>query len=275
MTIYAKVGDVEMHVGDVLERLDALEDDKRNGRDAPTLAVTSPPYNLMKAYLGGGGDARSYHEYLEWSYDWLRSLGGAMGSQARLCLNVPLDTSLGGPRPIFADLVRMANEAGWRYRHSIVWNEGTVSGRTCWGSFMRATAPNVISPAEMIAVLHQGEWKREPRTSTIERDDFIAWTLGHWTFPGESAKRIGHPAPFPLELPRRLIRLYSFAEDIVIDPFGGSGTTNVVAQQLGRRSIYIDQSAEYAELAKQRLLAIDTGPAALLSSGMTNSGKES
>jgi site-specific DNA-methyltransferase (adenine-specific) len=225
----------------------------------PHLVVVSPPYNLDMGY-DGSDDNISYTDYLDWSYRWLAHLNDATDPQARLCLNVPLDTNLGGPRPIFADLIAAAREAGWKYRHSIVWNEQNISRRTAWGSWMKATAPNVIAPVEMIGVFHKGDWKRGGGTSTISRDEFMAWTLGHWTFPGESAKRVGHPAPFPLELPRRLIHLYSFAEDTVLDPFGGSGTTNVAAALAGRRSIYIDKSAEYAELAKARLAALAIRP---------------
>lgn len=221
----------------------------------PQLVITSPPYNLDMEY-DGSDDNMPYTDYLAWSGRWLAALQYAAAPQARLCLNVPLDTGA-MQRPIYADLVNAAQRCGWKYRHSIVWNEQNISRRTAWGSWMKATAPNVISPVEMIAVFYKGDWRRTGGTSTISRDDFMAWTLGHWTFPGESAKRIGHPAPFPIELPKRLIQLYSFAEDTVLDPFGGSGTTAVVAAQLGRSSIYIDRSPQYAELAKSRLAALD------------------
>lgn len=222
---------------------------------APQLVITSPPYNLDMGY-DGSGDNVSYTDYLAWSAWWLEALRYATAAQARLCLNVPLDTNLGGPRPIFADLVRIAQGTGWTYRHSIVWNEQNISRRTAWGSWMKATAPNVIAPVEMIGVLHKGDWKRTGGTSTITRDQFMEWTLGHWTFRGESAKRIGHPAPFPVELPKRLIQLYSFAEDTILDPFGGAGTTTVAAEQAGRNSIYIDRSETYTNLARKRLASV-------------------
>jgi site-specific DNA-methyltransferase (adenine-specific) len=106
----------------------------------------------------------------------------------------------------------------------------------------------------MIPVFYKDSWPRTKgnRHTDIERDEFLEWTLGIWTFPGENPKKIGHPAPFPEELPRRLIKLYSFVEDTILDPFVGSGTTSVVATRLGRRSIEVDIDPHYCKMAADR-----------------------
>jgi site-specific DNA-methyltransferase (adenine-specific) len=255
---YAQVGLAELYHGDVLEAHDWVT--AHDSRDKVDLWVTSPPYRLGKQYGDGHDDTMPYLDYLEWSALWLGEIFAATSHGGRLCLNVPLDTAWGGERrPVGPDLLDIALSVGWKYHTTIVWNEGNVSRRTAWGSFMKASAPYVTAPVELIYVLFHGEapsdWKRESdgRTSTIERQDFIDWTLGLWSFGGESAKRVGHPAPFPEELPKRLIQLYSFLEDRIGDPFLGSGTVCKVANDLGRRSIGLDVERDYLKLATIRL----------------------
>ena len=128
----------------------------------------------------------------------------------------------------------------------------------CGNSWMSASAPYVIAPVETILILYKGEtWKKpEKGVSDITREEFIAWTNGLWTFNGESAKRTGHPAPFPVELPHRCIKLFSYVDDIIFDPFLGSGSTLVAAAMNGRKAIGIDISAKYVELARNRIAAI-------------------
>jgi site-specific DNA-methyltransferase (adenine-specific) len=113
----------------------------------------------------------------------------------------------------------------------------------------------VIAPVETIIVLYKETWKRDAkgRTSDIQRDEFLQWTNGVWAFNGESKKRIGHPAPFPIELPRRCIKLFSFVDDLVLDPFLGSGTTAIAALQNNRRVIGVEFDSKYCELALKRL----------------------
>lgn len=223
------------------------------GLPAPDLIVTSPPYNLDIGY-GVADDQLDWDDYFSWAYRWLCDLQELSEEGARLCLNIPLDVSKGGRLPIYAWYVEAAEEAHWTYQTTIVWNEQNISRRTAWGSWCSPTAPFVTAPVEMIAVFYKGNWKRERdnRTSDINRDEFLGWSLGHWTFPGENPKHVGHPAPFPEELPFRLIKLYSFVEDVVLDPFCGSGTTNAAATRLGRRSYGIDIDPTYCDLAEER-----------------------
>ncbi len=217
------------------------------------LTVTSPPYNLDMSY-NGYNDDMPYQAYLRWTERWARELLRVSRTGGRACVNIPLDTNKGGKRAVYADYVAAFLSAGWEYQTTIVWNEQNISRRTAWGSWMSPTAPFVTAPVEMVPVFFKHEWRRnrEGRTTDITRDEFLKWTLGVWDFPGESPARVKHPAPYPEELPWRLIKLYSFVEDIVLDPFLGSGTTCAVAKKLHRRSIGVDIDPIYCDLAKTR-----------------------
>lgn len=121
---------------------------------------------------------------------------------------------------------------------------------------MSASALFVIAPVEMILVMFKETWKKQRQgISDITRDEFVEWTNGVWTFSGEQRGRIGHPAPFPLELPRRCIKLFSFVGDVVLDPFVGSGTTLLACYQLQRIGIGVEISSTYCQIAAQRLQA--------------------
>jgi site-specific DNA-methyltransferase (adenine-specific) len=217
------------------------------------LVITSPPYNLDVAYAGYQ-DALPYERYLDWVAAWASALLRVSRPGGRACVNVPLDSNKGGKQAVYADYVEVFRKVGWNYQTTIVWNEQNISRRTAWGSWMSPSAPFVTAPVEMVPVFHKGEWRRERggRQGDVTRDEFLDWTLGVWQFPGESPKRVGHPAPFPPELPRRLIKLYSFVDDLVLDPFLGSGTTAVVAKSLRRRCMGVDASAEYCHRAAER-----------------------
>lgn len=217
------------------------------------LLITSPPYNLSIEY-GKHDDTLDYEDYLDFTEKWLRKSYELMADDGRICVNIPLDKNKNGLKPIYADFVEVAKKIGFKYQSTIVWNEQNISRRTAWGSWLSASAPYVIAPVEMIVVMYKKQWKRLNKgESTIERDEFIEWTNGVWTFPGESKKRIGHPAPFPLELPRRCIRLFSYKDDLILDPFAGSGTTLISAYQEGRKAIGTEIDDNYVNLSIERI----------------------
>lgn len=226
------------------------------------LFVTSPPYNVGIEY-DGHDDAGDYGDYLTLSNRWLGKAHELAAADGRLCLNIPLDRNYGGHQAVYADLVSMAIAVGWRYRSTICWNKVHLTNNTAWGSWMSASSPNTIAQVEMIAVFSKGDWKKlnpENRPSDIERDEFMAWTNGVWSFNGESATRIGHPAPFPRELPKRCIKLFSFVGDTVCDPFLGSGTTLIEAHDNQRVGIGFEQSESYFNLAVKRFDAFVCQP---------------
>lgn len=221
------------------------------------LIVTSPPYNVGMEY-NSNNDELSYEQYLEFSETWMRNCYKWSNPQARFILNIPLDKNKGGLKPVGADLTKIAQKVGWKYQSTIVWNEGNISRRTAWGSWLSASAPFVIAPVELIVVFYKQDWKKVngSKISDVSREEFIEWTNGMWTFNGESAKRIGHPAPFPRELPYRAIKLFSYVNDMVFDPFAGSGTTLIEAHRNNRRSVGLELDTHYCALSKDRFLKV-------------------
>lgn len=219
------------------------------------LIVTSPPYNVGIDY-NSNDDELNYEQYLAFSEKWMKNCYTWSKTQARFCLNIPLDKNKGGHHAVGADLTKIAQKVGWKYKTTIIWNEGNISRRTAWGSWKSASAPVVIAPVELIVILYKDEWKKTNGTkiSDVTGDEFKDWTQGVWVFNGESKKRIGHPAPFPKELPYRCIKLFSYQKDVVFDPFAGSGTTLLVAQNLDRIGIGLELDSNYCELAKNRIV---------------------
>lgn len=225
---------------------------KKNSID---LIVTSPPYNVDIKY-NSHDDQISYEKYLEFSERWMRRCYEWLKDDGRFCLNVPLDKNKGGQQSVGADLTNIAKKiVGFNYHSTIIWNEGNISRRTAWGSWQSASAPYVIAPVELIIVFYKKTWKKTSgtRESTIEKKDFMEWTNGLWTFGGEKKTRVGHPAPFPLELPKRCIQLFSYIDDTVLDPFLGSGSTLVAVSLNDRKGIGIDIDEHYCEIALNRL----------------------
>lgn len=249
---YFRHKDITLFRGDTLN-------EKLFGREFIDLIVTSPPYNVDIQYNSHKDDL-TYEDYLEFSERWIANCFKWSKSQARFCLNIPLDKNKGGQKSVGADLTAIAQKVGWKYHSTIVWNEGNISRRTAWGSWLSASAPFVIAPVELIVVLYKEEWKKTggTRKSDITRKEFMDWTNGLWTFNGESKKKIGHPAPFPKELPYRCIKLFSYQNDVVFDPFVGSGTTLVMVQKTDRIGIGVELDKKYCELAKRRIIS-ETG----------------
>src|SRR5260370_6554163 len=173
------------------------------------LIVTSPPYALGVDYgQTGYADDQPYATYLEWVRTWATTLLHVSAEDGRACINIPLDSNKGGKRAIYADYLRIFQDVGWTYQTSIVWNEQNISRRTAWGSWLSPSAPFVTAPVEMIAVFHKGGFRRPAtggRHRYIARHEFLAWTLGMWTFAGPNPRLVRQPAPFPGVLPRRLI----------------------------------------------------------------------
>ena len=219
------------------------------------LIVTSPPYNVDIHYNSNADDL-SYEDYLEFTKKWIKRCFELAKNEGRLCLNIPLDKNKGGQKSVGADITKIAKDVGWKYHSTIIWNEGNISRRTAWGSWMSASAPYVIAPVELIVVLYKDSWKKTggSRKNDITRQEFMDWTNGVWTFNGQSKKGAGgHPAPFPVELPRRCIKLFSFTGDVVLDPFLGSGSTLIAAYQNNRKGVGIDIDEKYCNIAINRL----------------------
>ena len=215
------------------------------------LMITSPPYNASKEY----DEDLTLDEYLQMLERVFAETWRVLVPGGRICINI---ANLGRKPylPLHAHLINLLQQLGFLMRGEIIWNKSaSASPSTAWGSWLSAANPVLRDVHEYILVFSKQSFsrKRGERENTIQRDEFLEWTKSVWTFPAVSARKIGHPAPFPLELPRRLIHLFSFKNDIILDPFCGSGTTCLAALQAGRRYIGYDLKPEYIQLAQQRL----------------------
>lgn len=217
------------------------------------LMVTSPPYNVRKEY----DEDLTLDEYLDLLRRVFEETHRVLVPGGRACVNL---ANLGRKPyiPLHVHVIQLILEAGFLMRGEIIWNKGSsASASTAWGSWMSATNPVLRDIHEYIMVFSKDSYSRpgDGKESTIRKEDFLDWTKSVWTFPAASARQIGHPAPFPEELPRRLIELYTFRGDVVLDPFCGSGTTCLAARAAERHFVGYEIDRGYVELARQRLEA--------------------
>lgn len=215
------------------------------------LMITSPPYNVSKEY----DEDLSLNEYLQFLKNVFTECYRVLVNGGRACINI---ANLGRKPyiPLSSYIPLIMNDIGFNMRGEIIWNKAaSASPSTAWGSWMSASNPTLRDIHEYILIFSKGDYKRErkEKEDSIRREEFMEWTKSIWTFNAESAKRIGHPAPFPLELPHRLIQLYSFEGDIILDPFIGSGTTAIAALQDKRQYIGFETNEEYKTLAEKRI----------------------
>lgn len=215
------------------------------------LMITSPPYNVSKDY----DNDLSLKEYLELLRKVFKETFRVLVHGGRACINV---ANIGRKPyiPLSDYISMMMIELGFDMRGEIIWNKAAGAGvSTAWGSWQSASNPILRDTHEYILVFSKGDYKRErnEKQNSITKDQFIEWTKSIWTMNPESAKKIGHPAPFPEELPYRLIQLYSFVDDIILDPFMGSGTTAVSALKSDRKFVGYDTDEKYIKLAETRL----------------------
>jgi DNA modification methylase len=216
------------------------------------LAITSPPYNLRIPYRNYGDDLPP-EEYLRWLKDVWSELLRVLVPGGRFVLNVA-PTSIKDFRPIHHDLSRDLRALGYIMRTEIIWYKQTMGRRTAWGSWRSPSNPHIIPSWEYVLVFSKGQWRLDgDRTAVdISAREFEQFSDGFWHIPPER-KRHGHPAPFPEALIERIIKFYSYRENVVLDMFGGTGTVATVARRLGRHYLQIDASAEYCQLAAERV----------------------
>ncbi len=218
------------------------------------LMVTSPPYNAQKDY----DEDLSLEDYLGLLYRVWQETYRVLVAGGRACINV---ANLGRKPyiPLHSSIIDQMLEIGFLMRGEIIWDKAaSASPSTAWGSWLSASNPVLRDVHEYILVFSKDNFKRPKgdRINTIEKEDFLAWTKSVWQFKAVQARAIGHPAPFPIELPHRCIQLYTFQGDVVLDPFAGSGTSCVAAKQDGRHYVGYDLVPAYCQLAEKRLQEI-------------------
>ena len=253
-------------VGDTVEFPSELENVVINGdsKSMPLpdncvhLVVTSPPYNASKAY----DEDLSLTEYLSMLHDVFAECYRVLAPGGRMVVNV---ANLGRKPyiPLTSHVNLIMHDIGFMHRGEVIWDKSASAGSSCaWGSFQSASNPCLRDIHEYLLMFSKGDYKlprskserAEGRIDTIGKDEFIQQTKSIWSFATESAKRVNHPAPFPVELPKRCIEMFTFVGDVVLDPFLGSGTTAVAAKMTGRKYVGCDLSAEYCAIAEDRLV---------------------
>jgi len=253
-------------VGDTVEFPSELENVVINGdsKSMPLpdncvhLVVTSPPYNASKAY----DEDLSLAEYLSMLHDVFAECYRVLAPGGRMVVNV---ANLGRKPyiPLTSHVNLIMHDIGFMHRGEVIWDKSASAGSSCaWGSFQSASNPCLRDIHEYLLMFSKGDYKlprskserAEGRIDTIGKEEFIQQTKSIWSFATESAKRVNHPAPFPVELPKRCIEMFTFVGDVVLDPFLGSGTTAVAAKMTGRKYVGCDLSAEYCAIAEDRLV---------------------
>jgi site-specific DNA-methyltransferase (adenine-specific) len=228
------------------EKMDELPDNSVH------LMVTSPPYNVSKEY----DEDLNLNEYLNLLNTVWEETYRVLVPGGRACINV---ANLGRKPyiPLHSYIIEGMQELGYLMRGEIIWNKASsASPSTAWGSWLSAANPVLRDIHEYILIFSKETFSRikEDRENTITKSEFLEWTKSVWTFPAVSAKQVGHPAPFPEELPYRLIQLYTFKGDVVLDPFAGSGSTCLSAIKNERDYVGYDINSDYVKLAEKRIL---------------------
>jgi DNA modification methylase len=218
------------------------------------LAFTSPPYNVGKLY----DDNMTLDAYLGLIQNVGKEVYRVLQPGGRYVVNI---ANLGRKPyiPLHAYFYKAHMDIGFLPMGEIIWQKGKgASGSCAWGSWKSAKSPRLRDLHEYLLVFAKGSFSRQDKgESDISKEEFMESTLSIWQVPPESAKKVGHPAPFPIALASRVIKLYSYVDDVVLDPFAGSGSTCVAAKALKRHYVGIDISSEYCALAETRIATIN------------------
>lgn len=252
------VGDVSDAPANVLDRVfvQSSESMSQLPDDCVALMVTSPPYNVGKDY----DDDLALDDYLDLLRRVFTETYRVIEPGGRVAVNV---ANLGRKPylPLNHLVGVLLSEVGFLLRGEIIWRKAKAAGgSTAWGSWQSAKNPTLRDVHEYVLVASKASFRRERSgEDTISKEGFLEATMSVWDILPESARRVGHPAPFPTELPRRLIELYTFAGDLILDPFLGSGSTAIAAVQSGRHYVGYETDAAYAALAEKRIATAHAG----------------
>ena len=239
--------------GDAVKTLQSLPD------NSVDIIITSPPYNFEMEY-DNYHDKKGWEKYFSLLNDVWKECYRVLKHGGRICVNV---------QPLFSEYIpthhlisKQLLDLGFLWKSEILWDKHNYNAKfTAWGSWRSASMPYLKYTWEFIEVFSKGSQKKEKlngEQNDITADEFKKWVNAKWDIaPERNMKEYEHPAMFPEELPRRLIKLFSFVDDIVLDPFNGAGTTTTMAKSLGRRYIGIDVSPKYCKYARERLKTVN------------------
>jgi len=216
------------------------------------LMVTSPPYNVGKEY----DRDITLEEYLQFLKRVWKEVHRVLVPGGRACINI---ANLGRKPyiPLHAYIIRDMLDLGFLMRGEVIWNKASGAGTsTAWGSWLSASNPALRDVHEYILIFSKDTFSRKnvnKRKNSISKDEFLEYTKSVWSFPSVSARKVGHPAPFPVELPYRLIQFYTYRDEVVLDPFMGSGQTAIAAVKTDRRYVGYDIDEDYVKMAERRV----------------------
>lgn len=229
------------------------------------LIVTSPPFNVNIDY-DNHVDTMPHAEYLSWMKQVWTECFRVLVDGGRICINIDATMNMeeGEGRlpervhPLHVDFTNQLREIGYIYRAEIIWTKQNASGGGIpWGSYCSCSNPHIRRNTEYIIVASKNDLTLhgDPMMSDITKDEFHEWTLSEWKITPET-KQKGHPVPYPRELVKRCVKLFSFVGNTVLDIFNGSGTTTTTACELGRQYIGLDLSPKYCQIAEQSVLKV-------------------
>ena len=232
------------------DRLDVMRSIPDNQID---LIITSPPYNVGIEYKNHT-DILLYDDYLLFLFDTWKESKRILKNGGRIAINIPSITYKGEYKALYVDVINQMNELGLIMRGEILWYKQNISNRTAWGSWKSPSNPYLVQPYEFVLIFSNGEKKHfgDKDKIDITKKEFIEFSNSFWHIKPETRLGKNHPAPFPEKLVYRLLKFYTYKEDIVLDMFGGSGTVPLVCQKTNRHFVYIDNSEEYLSFAKSR-----------------------
>lgn len=239
---------------------DCLQAIKAINNNTIDLVVTSPPYNVdlgnnkfKKEGYSLYKDNKEHQEYIQWLKKLFEMVYSKLKSGGRVAINI--GDGKNGRVPTHSDIINFMCDIGYIPYSTIIWNKQQTANRAAWGSYCSPSSPSFPSPFEYILIFCKDSTKLLTKGETdLTKQEFIKYAYGIWEFPPETKMKLyGHPAMFPEELPYRLIKMLSYKETTILDPFMGTGTTGVVARNLGRNFIGIEIDKKYFEIAKRRL----------------------
>ena len=246
------MSDFQIHLGDCLDKLNVLESGCVN------LVVTSPPYNVGLEY-NSYKDDKPFADYIDFLRKVFDRVKNILAEDGRVAINI--GDGKNGKIPTHSVVQMMMCDLGFLPMATIIWNKRTTSNRAAWGSFMSPSCPSFPSSMEYVLLFSKTPKLTHQGIATIRKDAFIDWTNPLWEFkPETDLAKIGHPAVFPVELPTRCIELLTYREDVVCDPFMGSGTTGVACVNTNRRFIGIEKDENYFNIAKTRIEKAASAP---------------